>query len=653
MENNTLQQFFEVLSSKIMNCFLPKNNVSKLDFFKLENAIRSDSCDRLGMITRSSLRFFAMILLYLIGVTSWAQNGTNEQSSNLKSVIAYTDVTAYTNKVIQPWTRISTQKSAINQSIKLDATELSSGSNAMKPQTANLDQIRNGSPTSPITPGSWVNGNAGATQAHYAEGWSIPYRIVMTNLTVGVEHTVIIEWDIKHSSKNALDYITHYDNIDNPVGSHQATFGHTQEVIDPTIGVSGLGTPNTFPILAPGPVAGIPPTSFNALPAAKKLMTIYNGTVGGNPIVYISEGDLNASQSSTRMSITFTATNATVVLAWAGHIAAEYDWGAGNAAPSVSGSPYHTRLISLDGSGGNQDRSLAAAAVVSPPVCLVGPVAAVCPDAASITVSSTGVNSGTVSYAWLLINNTAGAQINGSTTGSSISVGPIGTAFTSGSFDAQLTVTKNGAATVCSTTVTINAIPAAPSLKITHPSLCGTSTTGSIEVCNPVVGYTYKLYLNGVFSTSITAIETTPVKFDNLAAASNPSVTVTSAGGCTSGPANCSTATAACGTGKTTQTIAPKETVIASKTELAGFDAYPVPFKDVLTVKYNFDYVSEVKIEVFNPQGIRVLSKTDTNGYLGKEIALDLKMNSGRQQVYIVKVTTNQGSSSKKVISSK
>jgi hypothetical protein len=98
-------------------------------------------------------------------------------------------------------------------------------------------------------------------------------------------------------------------------------------------------------------------------------------------------------------------------------------------------------------------------------------------------------------------------------------------------------------------------------------------------------------------------------------------------------------------------TLAP--TLTTSKTEIVGFDAYPVPFKDVLTIKYNFDYVSDVKIEVFNSTGKSVLSKSDTNSYLNKEVALNLKMNRGQEQVYVVKVTTNRGSSVKKVMSSK
>jgi hypothetical protein len=85
----------------------------------------------------------------------------------------------------------------------------------------------------------------------------------------------------------------------------------------------------------------------------------------------------------------------------------------------------------------------------------------------------------------------------------------------------------------------------------------------------------------------------------------------------------------------------------------AGFTAYPVPFKNVLTIRYDFDYTSDVKIEVFNSQGLLILSKVDTNGYLNKEITLNLNSNKGQEQVYVVKVTTNRGSSIKKVMSSK
>jgi hypothetical protein len=103
-----------------------------------------------------------------------------------------------------------------------------------------------------------------------------------------------------------------------------------------------------------------------------------------------------------------------------------------------------------------------------------------------------------------------------------------------------------------------------------------------------------------------------------------------------------------------TAAIAPIETTVTAKTTSnAGFDAYPVPFKDQLTIKYKFDYKSDVKIEVFNAQGMSVLTKTDTNSYLDKEVTLDLKASKRQEQVYIVKMTTDQGIFTKKVMSKK
>src|SRR5206468_3961380 len=68
--------------------------------------------------------------------------------------------------------------------------------------------------------------------------------------------------------------------------------------------------------------------------------------------------------SSARTTITFTTSQATVVMAWGGHIARRIDWGVLASASAITGSPFHMRLIDLDGSGGNQDRSLSADAVI-------------------------------------------------------------------------------------------------------------------------------------------------------------------------------------------------------------------------------------------------------------------------------------------------
>ena len=224
--------------------------------------------------------------------------------------------------------------------------------------SANLDQCANGQAPSPSNNGcngtpdtDWVNGNLGASKAVYFEGDSIPYRLTFDNLSLS-SHTVTIEWDTTKSGTHALDYITSYN----------------QSVLDanPCLGVviiggcSPLSPTSTFPIPADPQVtgAGVTPIPGN--------LTMFGGTITGVSAYTYADGAGFAGDKSARITITFTATTANPVLAWGGHIASRQDWGLTASAVSIPGSPYHTRLIDLDGSGGNQDRSLSAEAVIFP-----------------------------------------------------------------------------------------------------------------------------------------------------------------------------------------------------------------------------------------------------------------------------------------------
>ncbi|HWQ11726.1 MAG TPA: hypothetical protein VNL77_02940 [Roseiflexaceae bacterium] len=249
---------------------------------------------------------------------------------------------------------------------------------------ANLDQCRNGSAASPNNcldlGGSqgWANGNANTTQAHYIEGYSIPYRVKMTDLPLNTTITLDLGYDIKHSGKHAIDFLTHFDRLQPHTG-----FGHAAETVDPTSGVSGLSaTVSTFPIPAPSsagsPVPGQPTTRFNSLPAGERVMTLFGGTISN--VQYVSQGSLTASQSETVIRVTFTVDSSTAVLAWGGHIARCADWGTTggvcNSATGIEGSPYHMRLKDWNLSNlGNQDRSLAAGAVFPTGTVVINKVA--------------------------------------------------------------------------------------------------------------------------------------------------------------------------------------------------------------------------------------------------------------------------------------
>jgi hypothetical protein len=217
--------------------------------------------------------------------------------------------------------------------------------------SATLDQCANGPLSSPsnCSPDAWVNGNLGSSKAHYLEGDSIPYRLVFGSLSFGpnsTPHTVTIEWDTTKSGKHAIDYLT--------------TFDRTVAGANPCAGVSGCGAPTPFAIPADPQVAGagVTPVGGN--------FTMYGGTITQVSGYSYANGSGFAGDKSARITVTFTANQTNPVLAWGGHISTRLDWGNENSAVNIPGSPYHTRLVDLDGSGGNQDRSLSSDAVIFP-----------------------------------------------------------------------------------------------------------------------------------------------------------------------------------------------------------------------------------------------------------------------------------------------
>ena len=168
-------------------------------------------------------------------------------------------------------------------------------------------------------------------------------------------------------------------------------------------------------------MAGQPAASFEALPQSERSLTIWNGTITN--VAYLAEDDLAASAASTRLAIDFAALDSSVVIAWGGHIASRFDWGAGRTVGGTSGSSYHTRLISLDGSGGNQDRSLQALAViVPPPACALAGPTIICAESLNTYTVLTDVPADSLTYSWVLTNNAADAVLVGPTNASTVKV---------------------------------------------------------------------------------------------------------------------------------------------------------------------------------------------------------------------------------------
>ena len=235
-------------------------------------------------------------------------------------------------------------------------------------QCANLDATCDASHSA-----KWQKGNLGQNNALYFEGQSVPYRSVLSGLSTGQTYAVRIEWDTTENGKHAFDYLTSFDRTE--PGADPCAIALCSGSSD-TLGipldpnVSGAGVTQIG-----GQVFDLWGGTFTAagstVPNTGNLCGPASCTVTSNPSGYSLSGIYEGS-SQTSVEVYFAATSPTAVLAWGGHIASRLDWGSGNSAVDLSGSPYHMRLTALrcsdftNCSTGNMDLSLSTTAVVYP-----------------------------------------------------------------------------------------------------------------------------------------------------------------------------------------------------------------------------------------------------------------------------------------------
>ncbi|WP_298247988.1 hypothetical protein [uncultured Christiangramia sp.] len=90
-----------------------------------------------------------------------------------------------------------------------------------------------------------------------------------------------------------------------------------------------------------------------------------------------------------------------------------------------------------------------------------------------------------------------------------------------------------------------------------------------------------------------------------------------------------------------------------SSSVTSGFKASPVPFKERLTVQYDFEYTSNVTIQVYDLKGQLLRTYKDRKVTKGDrtELAVDFRMKAN--QVYILRVATDREVFSKNVVSTR
>jgi len=97
-----------------------------------------------------------------------------------------------------------------------------------------------------------------------------------------------------------------------------------------------------------------------------------------------------------------------------------------------------------------------------------------------------------------------------------------------------------------------------------------------------------------------------------------------------------------------------EDTCAASTSVIADINVqtYPVPFDDKLNVRYNFEYDTNVKIEVYDMKGVRLHDEVDRNYVKNTSSTTTIDMTKFDNQLFFVKVSTNKDSVIKKVVSS-
>jgi hypothetical protein len=233
------------------------------------------------------------------------------------------------------------------------------------PESVSLDieQCANGPLAAPIpcnTAGAnqgYGRGNLVPSKSHYLEGDSVPIRIVMRGITTGVSYTITVGYDFTKGGLYATDYLTSFDRTEMRPGNN------------PCVG-EVCGPEDLYPIPNdPQVLAG-----FDKISGTGDDIDQIEGSIScfGCDITAVSVPTFVANtsgDSSKFVTITFTANQSDIVIAYGSHISTRSDWGQGHSAIFISGSPYHNFVSSTtipDTNNGNRDLQLSAEAVIAP-----------------------------------------------------------------------------------------------------------------------------------------------------------------------------------------------------------------------------------------------------------------------------------------------
>jgi hypothetical protein len=288
------------------------------------------------------------------------------------------------------------------------------------------------------------------------------------------------------------------------------------------------------------------------------------------------------------------------------------------------------------------------------------------------TASSTA--STTATYTWALTGNAVfvdglGATI--SNPGNSVTARVKATApsGTTGCYKVTVTVSADQhSSVVCCDLVTVNAIPPAPTVSLTEPtvSICGTSTLGTVTVncpLNPASSPAIYQYSNDGGTTW----QTSPI-FGSIAASAGFSVTVRRIGTtCVSAATNCTNyASRTCSTPSITScsldpcpingtaSIQSQSSSLLKGVEPTKIDesvsAYPVPFRGKTTVEFKLAKSERYEVNLYDMRGNLIKQLKSGKAKAGELQQIEVDGQGLPEGMYLVRMVNGKGSQTVKLL---
>jgi len=173
----------------------------------------------------------------------------------------------------------------------------------------------------------WGNGNLNTSNSAYAEGDSVPHRYEFTGVPLNTTIVMDIRYEFTRGGKYAFDFLTSYDRTEGPL----SVFGPNN-----LTSLNEMSDRTTLDIPKDGSIDTDDPPVWTE---GVQQFTIYGSFSGP---AYVMSGP-SADGTDKVITIVIPGVTGEILVAWGGHLAIgnQANWGPGNGAGSISGSPYH------------------------------------------------------------------------------------------------------------------------------------------------------------------------------------------------------------------------------------------------------------------------------------------------------------------------